>query len=218
MHTILFCFVLLWLHNQLHALHINDLLIVFRISSLTLRASYNHYSDVIMATMASQITSITIVHTTVYSGADQRKRQNSASLALVWGIHRWPANSPHKLPVTQKMFPFDDVFMWLPNETFFCHIGQYLTTTKRIRSNIPRYTIQNRNVYISVLNCVLWDMGQVHCGICETALFLERTTWTYPGTDVVLLLLVSAWILVRFPLLFTFIPQESRLPSYDWDF
>ena len=42
-----------------------------------------HYSDVIMGTMASQITSLTIVYSTVYSGADQRKRQSSASLAFV---------------------------------------------------------------------------------------------------------------------------------------
>ena len=27
------------------------------------------------------------------------------------GIHRWPVNSPHKGPVTRKMFPFDDVIM-----------------------------------------------------------------------------------------------------------
>ena len=37
--------------------------------------------------------------------------QSSASLAFVRGIHRWPVNSPHKLPVTRKMFPFDDVIM-----------------------------------------------------------------------------------------------------------
>ena len=43
--------------------------------------------------------------------ADQRKHQSSASLAFVRGIHRWPVNSPHKGPVTQKMFPFDDVIM-----------------------------------------------------------------------------------------------------------
>ena len=52
-----------------------------------------------MGAMASQITSLAIVHSTVYSGADQRK-------------HRWPVNSPHKWPVTRKMFPFDDVIMW----------------------------------------------------------------------------------------------------------
>ena len=47
-----------------------------------------HYSDVIMTTIASQITSLTVVYTTVYSDADQRKHQSSASLAFVWGIHR----------------------------------------------------------------------------------------------------------------------------------
>ena len=47
-----------------------------------------HYIDVIMTTMASQITSLTVVYSTVYSDADQRKHQSSASLAFVWGIHR----------------------------------------------------------------------------------------------------------------------------------
>ena len=61
--------------------------------------------------MASQITSLTIVYSTVYSDADQRKHQSSASLAFVWGIHRGPENSPHKWPVTRKIFPFDDVIM-----------------------------------------------------------------------------------------------------------
>ena len=70
-----------------------------------------HYSDVIMDAIASQITSLTIVYSTVYSGRDQRKHQSSASLAFVWGIHRWPVNSPHKWPVTQKMFPVDGVIM-----------------------------------------------------------------------------------------------------------
>ena len=64
-----------------------------------------------MGAIASQITSIAIVYSTVYSDADQRKHQSSASLAFVWGIHRGPSNSPHKRPVTRKMFPFDDVIM-----------------------------------------------------------------------------------------------------------
>ena len=71
----------------------------------------NHYDDVTMSLMASQITSLTIVYPTVYSGADQREHQSSASLAIVRGIHRGPVNSPHKWPVTRKMFPFDDVIM-----------------------------------------------------------------------------------------------------------
>ena len=47
----------------------------------------NHYNDVKMSAMASQITSLTIVYLTVYSGTDQRKHQSSMSLAFVWGIH-----------------------------------------------------------------------------------------------------------------------------------
>ena len=73
--------------------------------------SCDHYDDIIMGTIASQITSLTIVYSIVYSGADQSKHQSSASLAFVWGIHRGPVNSPHKWPVTRKMFPFDDVIM-----------------------------------------------------------------------------------------------------------
>ena len=71
----------------------------------------NHYDDVRMGAMVSQITSLTIVYSTVYSGADQNKHQSSASLVFVWGIHRGPLNSPHKWPVTQNMFPFDDIIM-----------------------------------------------------------------------------------------------------------
>ena len=59
-----------------------------------------------MGVTASQITSLTFVHSTVYSGTDQRKHPSSASLALVLGIYRWSANSPHKWPETRKMFPF----------------------------------------------------------------------------------------------------------------
>ena len=47
-----------------------------------------HYNDVIMTTIGSQITSLTVVYSTVYSDEDQRKLQSSASLAFVWGIHR----------------------------------------------------------------------------------------------------------------------------------
>ena len=51
-----------------------------------------NYDDVIMSKVASQIISLKIVCSTVYSGADQRKHQSSASLTCVSGIHRWPVN------------------------------------------------------------------------------------------------------------------------------
>ena len=47
-----------------------------------------HYDDVTMGAIASQITSLAIVYSAVYSDADQRKHEGSASLAIVWGIHR----------------------------------------------------------------------------------------------------------------------------------
>ena len=71
----------------------------------------NHYNDVIMSVVASQITSVSIVYSTVCSSADQRKHQSSASLAFLRGIHRWPVNSPHKGSVTRVFFPFDDAIM-----------------------------------------------------------------------------------------------------------
>ena len=75
------------------------------------RSSSIHYSDIIMGAIATQITSLTIVYSAVYSDADQRKHQSSASLAFVRGIHRWPVNFPQNWPLTRKMFPFDDVIM-----------------------------------------------------------------------------------------------------------
>ena len=71
----------------------------------------SNYSDVIMSAMMLRITGASIVCSTVGSGADERKHQSSASLAFVFGIHRWPVNSPHKGPVARKMSLFDDIIM-----------------------------------------------------------------------------------------------------------
>ena len=64
-----------------------------------------------MGAIASQITSLTIVYSTVYLDADQRKHKSSASLSFVRWIHRGPVKSPYKGPVTRKMFSFDGVIM-----------------------------------------------------------------------------------------------------------
>ena len=86
------------------------------------RAHCFHYCNVIMGSMASLVTSLTSVYSTVHSSADQRKHQSSASLVFVRGIHRRPVNSPHKWPVTRKMF--DDVIMWTS-----CLLSTLLLTT-----------------------------------------------------------------------------------------
>ena len=68
------------------------------------------YNNVIMSAMASQITGILIIYSAVCLGADQRKHQSSTSLDFA-RVHRWAVNSPHKGPVTRKMFSFDDAIM-----------------------------------------------------------------------------------------------------------
>ena len=90
-----------------------------------------------MSAMASQITSLTIVYSTVYSSADQRKHQSSALLAFVRGIHRWPVNSPHKWPVTRKTFPIDDVIMQplqIPGLLRNSNIGYLSETSLKLKS------------------------------------------------------------------------------------
>ena len=75
----------------------------------------DNHGDVIMGAIASQTTILTIVYSTVYSEADHRKHQSSASLAFVWGIHRdlWIPRTNGQ--VTRKMFPFDDVIIYSRN-------------------------------------------------------------------------------------------------------
>ena len=113
-----------------------------------------HYSDVIMGAMASQITSRAIVYSTVYSDPDKRKYQSSASLAFVRGIHRSPVNSPHKWPVTRKMFPFDDVIMkygccWCP--------GAYMSYADVPRTIKQSATVWSKYVYrtpcLNIVKC-----------------------------------------------------------------
>ena len=100
-----------WFLNE-NAIQMSAILLIKTYAtSLSIYKLILHYNDVIMSAITSQITSVTIVYSNVYSDADQRKHQGSASLVFVRGIHRGPVNSPHKGPVTRKMFPFNDVIM-----------------------------------------------------------------------------------------------------------
>ena len=94
-----------------------------------------------MSAMASQITILTIVYSTVYSGADQRQQQSSASLAFVRWIHRSPGNSPHKGPVTRKMFPLDDVIM-----EFTVYIGDQFWAFRYCRCPGPSVRVREPRV------------------------------------------------------------------------
>ena len=113
----------------------------------------SHYNDVIMGTMASQITSPRIVYLAIYSGADQRKHQSFASLAFVRGIHRGPVNSPHKWPVTQKMFPFDDFIMLL-------HMVTVTDVTRNGQSEDMNHSYSNGTEKLDLLGSSL-----THCSL-----------------------------------------------------
>ena len=73
----------------------------------------SQYIDVIMTTMASQITSLTVVNSTVLFRHRSKKTSKLRVTGLCAGNSSGPVNSPHKGPVTRKMFPFDDVIMFI---------------------------------------------------------------------------------------------------------
>ena len=110
-----------------------------------------HYNEIIMGAIASQITSLRIVYSIVYSDADQRKHQSSAPLAFVRGIHRSPVNSPHKWPVTRKMLPFDDVIMQL---LFYIYMvkGVHTNRNKRLFHSHAILLLPHRLISQRILN------------------------------------------------------------------
>ena len=103
--------------------------------------------------MTSQITSVSVVCSTVCSRTDQRKHQSSAWLAFVRRIHRSPADSPHKGPVARETFPFDDVIMHLNRATIMSQV----------------HVCQNTSIQYCILSIfvqMVYNAGQViwvHC-------------------------------------------------------
>ena len=86
-----------------------------------------------MATIASQIPCLTIVYSIIYSDADQRKHQSSASLAFVRGIHRFRN-------LTRIFFPFDDVIMT------YVFLRGTRTSSKNTSKSMPNVVVNNKPV------------------------------------------------------------------------
>ena len=115
------CSSLLWVHfavrNVGHKLlKLQNYITGFPICNIgslhMITISFKHYNDVIMSTTASQITSLTIVYSTIYLFRHRPKKTSKLCITgLVREIHQLPVNSPHKRSVTGKMFPFDDIVM-----------------------------------------------------------------------------------------------------------
>ena len=131
----------------------------------------HHYNDVIMSTMASQITSLTLVYSTVYSDADQRKHHSSTSLAFVRGIHRSPVNSLHKWPVTRKMFPFEDVIMQWRHMMTLWHGHLFCITAPLCTESISYQWIFSTNsqwFWVSIVSLLLaWVNFWVNSPVSE---------------------------------------------------
>ena len=94
-----------------------------------------------------------IDYSTICSGADQRKHQSSPSLAFVRGIHRWPVNSLHKVPVTWKIVPFDDVIMQI---WYTVHLKNYIHHSPYVwletESRFNKYVVlPKQGSYISIM-------------------------------------------------------------------
>ena len=124
-----------------------------------------------MGAIASQITSLTIVYSVVYWGTDQRIHQSSASLAFVRGIHRGPVNSPHKGPVTRKMFPFDDIIMevmknlWVNNKSLLrsMFLSHYCFSQWLCGCSVK---FESEYIIFSCDQAALWMVQSVRPSVC----------------------------------------------------
>ena len=137
--------------------------------------THKHYSDAIMRTMASQITSVSVVCSTVCLGADQRKHQSSVSLAFVRGVHRSPVDS-------RKMFPFDDVIMFtnLPQSHIITSGARWLS--KRHLGN-QRILLAVSKSYIQLLSVILKGINPTVGSLRQSGLILglhpANERWRY---------------------------------------
>ena len=110
-----------------------------------------------MGPMPSQITSLSIVCPTVYSGADQRKHQNSASLAFVRWILRWPVNSP--LPI-----------LWFPGTSFITN-GTMFTLLLAVLYHMYMWIHLQTD---AIVHTLIARQGE----ICETGFAINHTPST----------------------------------------
>ena len=124
-----------------------------------------------MSAMGSHNTDVSIVYSTVCSGADQRKHQSSAPLAFVRGIHRWPVNSPNKGPVTRIFF-----FIWWRHHEMHIKI--------KFRKCRPFSTARN------IIN-IKWQKGSgTNLKYCKDLLICTKwhhmVPWLMGGTKVII--------------------------------
>ena len=84
-----------------------------------------HYSDVIMGSLATPITSLTLIHSTVYSTRRSKKASKLRVTGLCAGTSTETGEFPSQMPVSQKMFPFDDAIMTPIDFVYECPIFKW---------------------------------------------------------------------------------------------
>ena len=135
-----------------------------------------HYDDVIMSTIASQITSLTIVYSTVYSGADQSKHQSSASLT---GFCVGNSPGTGEFPA-QMASNAENVSIWWRHHAFklLSNIRKLSKTSwfscGRMRGPAGRLTYCLRE----------WPDGQMNSFLFEIFLFV-KLPWIFPGAALI---------------------------------
>ena len=158
-----------------------------------------HYSDVIMCAMASQITSVSIV-TQLFVQVQIKENIKAPRHWPLWrGINRWPVNSPHKGPVTRKMFPLNDVIMiflqWpLPPAVFVAYrvlvVAFYFTWLVISGPNTPGFFTFLTDWSFLLLNASqIWRLATAIWGYVIFRRREEGQLWDcYPGSFFYLLL------------------------------
>ena len=99
-----------------------------------------------MGAMASQITRLTIVNSTVYSGADQRKTSKLRVTCLCAGNSPVTSDFPAQMARNAEMFQFDDVIM-----TVF--IAIFILDVKGMFQHLPSLSDMGPWLLISMYLC-----------------------------------------------------------------
>ena len=130
---------------------------------------FDHYNDVIMNAIASQITSLTTVDSTVYSRTGQRKHKSSASLAFVMGINRWPASNAENVFIWWRHYDLSDARKCRvkPQQT---HLHSKMPHDDVIKwKHLPRYWPFVRGIHRSLVNSLhkgQWRGALIFSFIC----------------------------------------------------
>ena len=112
----------------------------------------SHYNDVIIGMMPSQITSLTIVYSTVYSDTDQRKHQSLHVTGLCAGNSLVTGGFPAQMASNMEIFPFDDVIMYCTKDWLGAHFTYDFLPAIQIRwklrlAVIPLLAIRSQQIF-----------------------------------------------------------------------